>query len=100
MTSLLKARCPVWIDPEQYCDQTDYYKYVTLNKFRRCECVLFFIISYTNSFFDRLFCKPRKTYDGHFHEKPIRDRLKPIFDPKDCLPPYRNEPMPLCIQQN
>ncbi|CAL8100436.1 unnamed protein product [Orchesella dallaii] len=73
MTSHLKSRCPVWIDPEQYCDGTDYYK---------------------------LFCKPRKTYDGHFHEKPIRDRLKPIFDAKDCIPPYLNEPMPLCIQRN
>lgn len=45
-------------------------------------------------------CKPRKTYDGHFHEKRIRDRLKPIFNPKDCIPPYTNDPIALCIQSN
>ncbi|OXA55814.1 uncharacterized protein LOC110849054 [Folsomia candida] len=73
MTDHLKAKCPVWIDPEQYCDKNDYFK---------------------------MSCKPRKTYDGHFHEKRIRDRLKPIFNPKDCIPPYTNDPIALCIQSN
>jgi len=69
----LLDKCPVYIDPLQYCDKTDYFKKL---------------------------CDRRKSYDGHFHEKPIRDRLKPVFDPKNCLPPVTNDPYPICIQQN
>lgn len=74
MTPHLLERCPVYIDGLQYCDKTDYFS---------------------------KYCDHRKSYDGHFHEKPIRDRLKPVFDPKKC-PQFgpTNEPHPICIQPN
>jgi hypothetical protein len=104
MTAHLKEKCPVWIDPEQYCDKTDYFKY---DSYSSCQTI-FKSIGMNRSYYCylgfiqlfRMFCKPRRTYDGHFLEKRLRDRLKPIFDPKDCLPPYINDPLPICIQPN
>ncbi|CAG7720995.1 unnamed protein product [Allacma fusca] len=71
ITPHLSDRCPVYVNPQQYCDPTDYFA---------------------------CFCDRRRSYDGHFHPEHIRTRLKNRFDPKCCVPPCENNPLPICIQ--
>jgi hypothetical protein len=71
ITPHLSEKCPVYIDPQQSCDPTDYFA---------------------------CFCDRRRSYDSHFHPEHIRARLKNRFDPQCCMPPCENNPLPICIQ--